>query len=228
MKSLLISLVLVCLLTFPVCSQDESSAFDSMTYRHHVGTNTELIFGSLVERTYFPFQLFYKYQLKQNKALRLQIDTRFSIKGENPPLNGGIITETRSGNGGISYGYEWQNYFSKRWAFYYGGDIRLGISGTAIEAKPNLVNSSSPNIVNSFSYSIRAKPFIGIRFNINSRLYLASEASLALTYFRSTFKNKLYNNDGTNLILISEQKSKTYDFDIEGYPFSGIYVFYLF
>ena len=127
-------------------------------------------------------------------------------------------------------GKEFQKQITKRWIFYYGGDIAPFLDYG--QARTFNFSITLPNfdyrLVNEgkfTSYGLRLLPFLGIRFAINERLYVATEASLKLS---------LNNKDSYKKTLISspdqyvELKNNFIESNITFNPAAGISVFYRF
>lgn len=85
-------------------------------------------------------------------------------------------------------GWEWQTSLSKRWLAYYGADFKFTYSSGNNEA-----NYFNGGYAQGYEYKARTvgfSPVLGIRFKINSRISLLTEASLSFYYLTFEYLNK--------------------------------------
>ncbi|MBY0435622.1 MAG: hypothetical protein K2U26_16095, partial [Cyclobacteriaceae bacterium] len=85
--------------------------------------------------------------------------------------NSNTVSRTFS-NFQLTIGKEFQKKLVKHWMWYGGGDI----VGTYTKSTGDIP------IQENTSYGAILRPFLGVRFNINSRLYISTEASINLVY----------------------------------------------
>jgi hypothetical protein len=121
----------------------------------------------------------------------------------------------------LSFGKERQNQITKNWIFYYGGDLEPFYR--YYQQQYYALNQLSSNYGNS-DVGVRAAPFMGIRFQINERLYISTESRLLLSYSRKKIFDKTYDNGNQ----VSERNNHFNNFRFQVSPASGIFLFYRF
>lgn len=198
----------------------DSAAQETQSFDHDFGFNTNFIFQGLFQSQQAPFSIMYKKYSAENKAMRLGVDLSFF--SNNNDVQGSANTSfTNSYNGDINLtvGFERQSVLGGRWMWYYGVDAVPVIAFSKSEAYSD---SDTKTTTNSFSsLGLGVKPLIGIRFNINQRLYVSAEASAQLTYSKSW--NRQVNHTSTT---IRDATSDNINFDVN--PASGVFIFYRF
>lgn len=212
-KKIIIAFIL-CLTSLFVYAQEESTPL-----RHEIGMNTQFLLPGIFNSGAAPLDLMYKSIHASDAAIRLGlnfgVNSRSSFNNDNPEE----INKTFSFNLGISFGKEWLQHLNQYWTFYYGGDVMP------------LIYTNSTKTINAGeverekgekSLGAEIRPFLGIRFNINDRLYVASEASFFLEFMHGNAYNHLY---GEN----PDTKSESFTLFNSGLrPLNGIYLFYRF
>jgi hypothetical protein len=210
--------VLLCLLAITLYSQDLP---DLKAYSKDIGFNTNFLFDGIFNTTGSPFDL----MLKKQKMSHLA--NRFGLS-----LYANISTNTRNGSGynykydnyslSLSFGKEKQNQLSKRWIFYYGADL----APFYLHYKNGFYyDNQLQNESTNEEIGLQVSPFLGIRFQINDRLYVATEAIFRLAYSLNKTSSKSYDN--TNM-LINEASQKFNNVDVQALPARGISIFYRF
>jgi hypothetical protein len=209
MKKLLL-LFSLCVLTKSIHAQTDQPN----QYKKHFGFNTNIVFNNIFQSGATPFTLLYKKQVKENQALRLGASVNLNID-DGKRNNGVQINNSVSIQ--LTLGKEFQRELTKHWIWYGGGDVIPNYS-YSIQQITQTING--PEIKNTqTSYGLGLRPFLGIRFNINSRLYVATEASLNLSF--------------SNYSQTSSDNTATYEnsgnrFNLGSSPAGGLFLFYMF
>lgn len=214
MKTKLTILLLLC--SGYLFSQDLP---DLKAYSKDIGFNTNFLFNGIFNASGSPFDVMMKKQKTSNTAMRYGI----SLFG-NVDTNSYQREYYQYDNYSLSFsvGKEKQNRLNKRWIFYYGGDIApyYYFNKQAYHSSDLLVNETINN-----EFGLRVTPFLGIRFQINERLYLATEALLRLSYGRKESSWKSFDSSGN----ISDESSQRFNaVRVQALPATGISFFYRF
>ena len=188
--------------------------------KNDIGFNTSIIINGILNTGTTLFNFMYKRQTAQTRALRygLALNGNFnSQSGNNPNYN---INNTFNISPRI--GKEWQFTAGKKWLWYCGADIRFSILNIASETYTNNLPVSN---LRATRYGIALSPFLGLRFIVSQRLYLATEGNLNIGYFSSKNKNITYDNSGAPIL--------TQDYTVNSVMVNagsavGIFVFYRF
>ena len=232
MKKILLTILTTAAITSCFC-QDLP---DLKAYRSDIGFNTNFVFSGIFNSgtTGNPFDVMLKKQKNANNALRF--GTSLSVNNYNDlsysPQN---YNQYSNYNFSISLGKEFQKQINKRWIFYYGTDIAPFVlfyktenyiqEPNTLNLEPYLLYSNSSN-----SYGLRVIPFLGIRFNINERLYVATQTNLFISLNRKTVTQKSIDNSNSspgNYNYYSSQKIFN-EGTVNITPASGIFIFYRF
>nr|WKN39399.1 hypothetical protein K4G66_11925 [Tunicatimonas sp. TK19036] len=221
MKELLYYAVFL-LLTTSAYAQDTTSA---TFYKHDVGFNTSFVLNSLFgTENSSSFDLMFKQQISPSRANRLGISLDYyTMNGTT--VSGMQLDEIRF-NLALTLGKEWQQTLSTRWRWYGGGDVvpRFRVVSQYVEHN----NIPSQN-TDTHVFGVSARPFLGIRFQINERLYVSTEASLSLGFNLHRGKNIDYlDENGDGRIEEIENEVNSFETFIRVTPASGIYFFYSF
>lgn len=195
MKSVYLIAVLIILLSTNVFSQDvvaptneivkndkELSLNVNTFIRQYLGLGGEQIFVSE------PFLINY-HSGHNNKYLRMGAGLVFSISTvtENDNFgNNDVERSNRFINFDYRIGYERRKSINKRWSYHYGFDFVF---------EYNVLKSESDQFSNFVSTDRQIGagfgPIFGVRFNINNRMMLWTEASMYYMYRRNTFFTKV-------------------------------------
>lgn len=118
-------------------------------------------------------------------------------------------------------GKEAQRTITKSWYWYYGGDLMPSYS---FNRSQTYQGDSITNRIRNKSYGLTARPFLGLRFNIHSKLYLSAEASMNLSYSRSEQSARYYpdSQQGNNRAV------KNTSWALNFVPANGIFIYYRF
>ncbi len=203
MKNLLI-LFSFCLMSISFFAQ----AQPEKEFKKHIGFNTTIILNNIFQPSSAPFTLMFKNQTKENHATRLGASLYFSNASSN---NSNQIQQTFNNNIQLTLGKEFQSSITKHWLWYSGADISPFYQQSGNEFN----NQKNTNT----SYGLSLRPFLGLRFNINARLYVATEAGLGLTYGLTNITN-------TSNSITTESNGQQFSFGLNSA--SSLFLFYLF
>jgi hypothetical protein len=210
--------IIISLITFISYSQDLP---DLKNYKTDIGFNTNFIFNGVFSSGSTPFELMIKKQKTSNTALRfggnVYIYSSTSTGANFPGYTSGSNYTIRA-----FAGKEKQEQISKHWIFYFGGDLGASYLYNYNGYANNLVisNESTNSEIGGF-----LTPFLGIRFQINERIYVSTEASLQATYAKRIATWKTYDSNG---FLDTEAENKFNNFSFNLRPAAGIFFFYRF
>lgn len=212
-KVALFSVILLLNLNF-VFAQEEVP----QTYHKDIGFNTTFILQGVLQSDQTPFSLMFKKYVAENKAIRIGVDLYLNVDDTNGYGSSSYFS-TSVGSFAIAIGKEYQKPIDKRWTWYFGGDsVPFYTFNNQDYYQSGDLNSESE----SSSVGVSLRPFLGIRFNLNSRLYLSAEANVGLQYAYK--KNMLQYVDSTDPIV----DSQTNNFSFTTNPASGLFLYYRF
>jgi hypothetical protein len=217
MKNLI--LILFCLLSINLFSQELP---DLKAYRNDIGFNTSILVNGIINSNQGPFDFMYKRQKSSNTALRAGASIYTFL---NTNFTSGSIASYQKNDQwafDLSFGKEKQHQLSKKWIFHYGGDL---LAYYAVYKSKYYYNNAIENESENLRYGAGIRPFLGVRFQILERLYLATEASLRISYGRSGNTWTWYDySTGT-----SNSREEEFDnVNVFAQPAAGIFVFYRF
>ncbi len=192
---------------------------DATEYQNHIGFNTAIIINNLFNGEATPFTLMYKRQTSEKRAWRFGVGMAVSQNNEEPDANfPGFFSVSSYVEADISLGHEWVSPLSQRWYWYKGADVFFRYYQSQIETYDDgtpYTSSDDTTVGGSIN------PFLGIRFNVNNRLYLSTEVSLRAGYYQveSTIEDfnqaTVSNSSGTQTLVTLQ-------------PATGIFIFYRF
>jgi len=141
----------------------------------------------------YPYYLTYRRNF-DNSSLRAGFGGGTSIS----TLTDSIALRSVATNFSMRIGFEWQKNFDKRWQIYYGLDVTYVLANQHSEG----IRSGTPEFwVRTRKISeIGFGPNLGVKFKINKRLSLATEANFiaAFSKMRSTTDYELTNSFDSN------------------------------
>ncbi|WP_242921117.1 hypothetical protein [Pontibacter liquoris] len=179
---------------------------DTTSYKHHLGIiaspTLHKVFDSNRE---LPVGLIYKRQIKANAAFRATlVGTTSMYEHSSPSPNNKSTSENSYFHVQLTGGYEWQVPLSNRWELYYGGEAGPVYGRSVSKNRSGNSDYYNGTTVKDNSYNVGAvvRPFAGIAFQINSRLYIATETAIVAYYHTGKYKTHTasYGNtsDGTS------------------------------
>lgn len=193
---------------------------DLKGYKNDIGFNTTFLLNGIISSNSSPFDLMYKIQKSSNQAIRLGASVNINTQMSHSSSSYYQTTDYYDFQATI--GKEWQKQISKLWIFYFGGDL----GATYNKYDYAYYNGTTiSNESNSTSFGGLAAPFLGIRFQINERLYLATEASLRMMYAKKNTEWRSYDSQG---VPVSESQADFNELNFNARPASGIFVYYRF
>jgi hypothetical protein len=194
---------------------------DLKAYSNDIGFNTSFLLNGVLNSSGSPFDLMLKKQKSSHQANRFGIELYTDIS-TNVYGGSGFYYQNDNYSLSISFGKEKQHQLSKRWIFYYGGDIAPFYN---FNAQDYYSNSNLQNKYDEQNFGLRLSPFLGIRFQINDRLYVATEALLRVAYSRKEINSKSYDSNG---MIYSESNKSFNNFRLQALPATGLSLFYRF
>ena len=203
---------------YVLCFALPSSSQDTLGLRikSDIGFNTTFFLNNIFQSSSTPFSIMYKKYKSPYKAYRFGIDANFATRNGSGTGNYSNIT---SYNVSVVFGKEKQNRIWKAWVCYYGLDFVPSVSQFK---SANYTNDQKNQETEITSYGLTARPFLGIRFDINSRLYISTEANISLAFSHQKNLQKSFNPEQTNVDSSSNEGSLNLS------PASGIFVYYRF
>lgn len=194
---------------------------DLKAYSKDIGFNTNFLFNGIINSYGSPFDLMLKKQKTSNTALRYGIEL-FTDVTTNTYLSSNSYQQNDYYSFSLSIGKEKQIQINKKWIFYYGGD--LAPFYRYYKDRYYYANQLDNESLNK-EIGLRVSSFLGMRFQINERLYVATEALLRLSYSRKDTSWKTY--DDTNTIT-SESSQSFNNLLLRALPATGVSIFYRF
>lgn len=130
---------------------------------------------------YYPYVLSYKRFYNNTNAIRVNL-------GGNTYSNNSTTNDTLQSTNSrhdlfTGIGWEHYSYLSKRWNLYFGADLIYSYSNNT---QKNSAPFSNNNENTQSKHSYGASPLLGVQFNINSRLRIATETSYDITYINAS------------------------------------------
>ena len=194
---------------------------DIKAYSKDIGFNTNFLLNGVLSAYGSPFDIMLKKQKTSNHANRFGVEVYTDISTN---AYAGLTSYYQYDNYSlsISFGKEKQHQLSKRWIFYYGGDVApfYKFYGQDYYSNNTLQNKNKDQ-----DFGLRLSPFLGIRFQINDRLYVATEALLRISYSRKEIGSKSYDSNG---VMYAESSNAFNNFRLQPLPATGISIFYRF
>lgn len=213
-KVALLSILILLNLNF-VLAQDE----DPQILKRDVGFNTTFIVQGILQSDQTPFSLMFKKYVAENKAIRIGVDLFFNLDDTDGYPGSTTYFNASAGSFAIAIGKEYQKPIDERWVWYFGGD---SVPFFAFNNQEQYQNGNLYSESESSSVGVSLRPFLGIRFNLNSRLYLSAEANVGLQYAYQ--KNMVKYADTADPYVDSQ--SNNFSFTMN--PASGLFLYYRF
>ena len=218
MKKLLVlsSLLLFCI-TFVFAQEQVNEAEKSL--QHDIGFNTIFILQGIFQSNQTPFSLMYKKYISEKQAIRFGIDAFFNLDNTSTFPGSSTYFNSSAASLSIAIGKEFQKPIDKRWTWYLGSDL---VPFFSFNNQDMFQSGSLYSESESSSIGMSVRPFLGIRFNINPRLYLSAEANVGLQYS--------YTKNYINYIDNSEPYADTNgnNISLSMNPASGLFLYYRF
>lgn len=198
-KKTISSLLLSCLCIASLAQGPESHL------DRDVGFNVAWIFQGIFNSAPVPFSVRFKKLTGENRALRIGIEIQFDWFNNAVDGAGTTYMDGSSATLGVAVGKEFlQPIDGTKWVWYFGGDIEPFYRFENISH----YSAGQEYLETDYDkYGVNARPFIGVRFDINPRLYVSTEACVMVSYARLNNRMKYFN-------------AQTPDTDIGGSEFS--------
>jgi hypothetical protein len=152
---------------------------------------------------------------KPERAMRYGVSMYVGLYDGSGDAN---YTTTNQVNLTLIVGKEFQEKIGRMWIWYYGMDVMPAVHYSRFEY---FIDDQRIRQNTSINYGVTARPFLGIRFNINERLYVSTEANFNAAYRHSKSTNKIYQPPST-------EKLSGNGFSLAVEPATGIFIFYRF
>ncbi|HEX8041168.1 MAG TPA: hypothetical protein VF490_18600 [Chryseosolibacter sp.] len=181
-----------------------------------IGFNTAFIFQGILNSGSTPFSLMYKKYTAENAANRFGLNISFNMNDVSGHLNANY-DENTDADIELSLGKERQKPINERWTWFYGGDALPFYSLSRSDVFQNgqkLLTGQSATI------GLGLRPFVGVRFNINARLYLSAEASLNARY-SYTKNSQDYVQQGW-----TDEDKEIHKISLYANPATGLFLYY--
>jgi hypothetical protein len=192
-----------------------------MLLTRDIGFNTTFLFQQVFNSGQTPFSVMLKSYSREGRATRYGINLGVDVNRDD---NGGSSSNYYSNsswvNVSLSIGKELQKQInSTRWVWFYGGDI---IPFYRVDKREDF-HDNVPYSTNDYQrIGIALRPFLGMRFNINKKLYVSAEASLNASY---AFSKQLIKQSNP-LTVVRDSEGSNIAFNLS--PASGLFLYYRF
>ncbi len=216
MKKTIPLVALLCFFAHTIFAQEN----EQEEFTRDIGFNTTFILQGIFQSNQTPFSLMYKKYTSPTKAIRL--GASFSFNFTKSDVNENFLnnfTDNSHASLTLTIGKEFQKELSKNWVWYYGGDILPSVWFSNYDYYSSNTKYSEDRYYN---IGLGARPFLGIRYNLTRRLYLAAEASALLSYNFLRFKSESLELDEVTRDI------KQSNAGLKLSPASGIFLFYRF
>jgi hypothetical protein len=214
-KLLITSLFVSCALySFAQAQENEPKSFNQ-----DIGFNTTFILQGVFNASNTPFSLMYKKYTDEKKALRFGVSVAFEMRDANDKVSNAETHNLLTYNIRFSVGKEFQKHLTPKWTWFSGGDI---VPSYSFSEDQTYQGATKIYTYRNSSLGLGLRPFLGIRYNFNSRLYLSAEASLLVRYSRDT-DYSAYDPSHTVIRDVRENKAS-----ISLSPASGLFLYYRF
>lgn len=215
MKKLATLPCLIMLCTMFTMAQDP----DPAKPMRDIGFNTTFLLQGVFQSSQVPFSLMFKKYTADNRALRLGLDVYMNLNRVDAYSGSSNYNDASTANISLAIGKEYQVPIDKHWTWYYGGDITpfIILSTQKSYDRGDLYYSAENN-----SFGVGLRPLLGIRFNINPRLYLSAEANVMLQYARKRDYGKFESADSPYV----DTSSNNIVFNMS--PATGLFLYYRF
>lgn len=190
-----------------------------VSYQNDIGFNTTFALQGVFNSGQTPFSLMYKRYKSENKAWRLGFDSFLNINKTDSKTSTSNFTDYSSGYAGLVVGMEKQQQIDKRWTWYYGGDF---VPYYSFNNSNTFTNGELQWEDERKEFGLGFRPFLGIRFNLNERLYLSAEANVLLSYART----KNYAAAVDSPVPFNDTEGTRFVFTAN--PASGLFLYYRF
>lgn len=175
MKSFTLTLILFLSISFPSGAQE----IPESTFSHDIGFNTSFILEGILSSSTTPFAMMYKKYTAENRANRFGADLSLSLNKLSGSSSSSYYDKYSRANVRLLIGKEIQRPITTKWIWFYGGDVEPFYNFYHVKGYQN---DELSTVSETSEVGVNLRPFLAIRYNINSRLYLSTEASVNLSY----------------------------------------------
>lgn len=212
--TILFSAIILCC-TIRLFAQEEVP----QTFRRDIGFNTTFILQGILQSGQTPFSLMFKKYTAENRAIRIGADVFFNLDNTDAYVGSTYYFNTSAASLYLTIGKEFQKPIDKRWTWYYGGDV---VPFFAMNNQDYYQGGNLSSETESNSAGVSLRPFLGIRFNLNPRLYLSAEANLGLQY--AYRKNYIQYTGNAEPAVDNSNNNISFTMN----PASGLFLYYRF
>ncbi len=190
-----------CLLALTGSAQAQTAtpaADTARFYRHHLGlTASPVLDGFFRNNRSLPVGLLYKRQTAPGRLLRLGIQLNQNLNnrldGTTNPFPANIYNNFSLGMT-ANVGREYSKGLSKRWIATAGADLVAGYGYARFHMEGATNSIPSGELARKVRtdvdrmHSFALAPFVGIRYSLHKRVYVAAEATASLAFRRLSYK----------------------------------------
>jgi hypothetical protein len=202
-----------------LCSFAQAQENETKNFKQDIGFNTTFLLGGIFNSSSTPFSIMYKKYSSENKALRFGVSAVLDRKDFTDKAATSNYNNSDQYDFSLSIGKEFQKNITDKWIWYSGGDIVPSFSYHATDYFSGVTKTYA---YKTTYIGLALRPFLGIRYNINSRLYLSAEASLQAKYSYG----KEYETYAPNNTVQTDARGSRISLSLS--PASGLFLFYRF
>ena len=242
LKFLTLAAIFLAAFSFTAQAQSQSEPeSEPDPYNREIGFGTNILLNTIFSSQYSqsaPLDFIYKWR-SGNGYYRLGTSIVYSKRDEFRSSEHQAFYEYFHSN--LIFGREWRQKVSKRWQVNYGSDFvaRYRNSFNRSEHLRYLTGSENNTIerinVHKYSdnqYGLSLRPFLGVLFMINEKLYLGTEASFAAGFMKKISEKEIYTTENgkriDNNTLEGFNPTNGYDVSISTNAASNIFLYYRF
>ena len=208
MKKITLLLYYLCFTTFLLAQEKDNP---TKPFNHELGLNVTNLLTDLLgnnNRTDPGDYLITYKKVTGNKAFRLGLTARFSIKDEN---NNNFNNTLTNQNFQIRMGKENRYNLSSKFQYYMGGDAILGFKSEQTSA--SVITSGGSNFIIQTDRNIVAGggPVLGFQYALLDRLLIGTEGAVYAAFNRSSVDFKVNNGISTGGTPFPSKKTNGID-----------------
>ena len=236
LKFLLPAAIFLAAFSFTAKAQNFTES-EADPYNREIGFGTNILLSNIFNSESAPLDFIFKWG-SRDRYWRLGTSiyfSKFTDSTEDLMNEGQSIEKSfQSFSSTIFLGKEWRNELAKRWLLNYGADLNLSNNSSSSFRNHLIFNDNdrreSKSEVNQYNLGVR--PFIGILFKVNQRLFLGTEASfIALVQRHFSYSKETYfigNSSEIDLDRGSESEANGWRYSAVTRPASNIFLYYRF
>ena len=197
LKFLILAAIFLAAFSFTAQAQSQSEP-ESDPYNREIGFGTNILLNTIFNSQSGPLDFVYKWK-SGNGYYRVGTSVGYSKNDDYHYSNYHSSNEFLQSN--LMFGREWRQNVSNRWKVNYGSDLLIKYRYSLQQSENwryRYVNGNTRREhiidfkkVNDHSYGLSVKPFIGVLFMINQRLFLGAEASFSAGFLKRILRESL-------------------------------------